>query len=482
MSITETDAFIGKFLRELREDNAAIFVGAGLSRAAGYVDWAGLLGPMANELGLDATKEQDLVGLAQYYLNAEANNRHALNQSLIDNFADVKTPTTNHEILARLPIRTYWTTNYDRLIEKALENAGKKVDAKYTVPQLAHTVRGRDVVLFKMHGDIEHPNAAVLTRDDYEKYHLATERGAFVTALSGDLVEKTFLFVGFSFTDPNLNYILSRIRVSFTSNQRQHYCLMKRRTKNAGEEDADFKQAEIRQKLMIADLMRFNIRTLLIDDHSQVTEILAAVERRFRQRTIMISGSAVEYGVWGRDQTETFLTDLSRELVKRDYRITTGFGLGVGAAVVTGAVQAIYSAPNRTIDEQLVMRPFPLGIEDTAERQIVFKRYREELMGQSGIAVFVLGNKIVAGKTIDADGVREEFQVAVKAGLCPIPVGATGFMAETLWKEVAADLKRFFPREVDRVKPLFDALGQPGAKPAEVLPALLSLIDLIAKD
>jgi hypothetical protein len=103
-------------------------------------------------------------------------------------------------------------------------------------------------------------------------------------------------------------------------------------------------------------------------------------------------------------------------------------------------------------------------------------------MGQSGIAVFVLGNKIVAGKTIDADGVREEFQVAVKAGLCPIPVGATGFMAETLWKEVAADLKRFFPREVDRVKPLFDALGRPGAKPAEVLPALLSLIDLIAKD
>jgi len=42
----------------------------------------------------------------------------------------------------------------------------------------------------------------VLTRDDYEQYHLEQSRGPFVTALSGDLVEKTFLFLGFSFTDP----------------------------------------------------------------------------------------------------------------------------------------------------------------------------------------------------------------------------------------------------------------------------------------
>ena len=50
--------------------------------------------------------------------------------------------------------------------------------------------------LSKMHGDIEHPDKAVLSKDDYERYH--DTHGPFVTALSGDLVEKTFLFLGFS--------------------------------------------------------------------------------------------------------------------------------------------------------------------------------------------------------------------------------------------------------------------------------------------
>lgn len=90
-----------------------------------------------------------------------------------------------------MPIRTYWTTNYGRLIETALEAGGKRVDSKYTNEQLATTRRGRDAVVHKMHDDIEHPDKAVLSKDDYERYHDTHE--PFVTALSGDLVKKTFI-------------------------------------------------------------------------------------------------------------------------------------------------------------------------------------------------------------------------------------------------------------------------------------------------
>src|SRR4051812_41034551 len=122
-----TETFITNYLKELREDNAAVFIGAGLSKAAGFVDWAGLLTPIAAELGLDVQREHDLVGIAQYHLNANMGNRHHLNQLLIDQFSDLPAPSENHRILARLPVRTYWTTNYDRLIEKALEESGKRV-------------------------------------------------------------------------------------------------------------------------------------------------------------------------------------------------------------------------------------------------------------------------------------------------------------------------------------------------------------------
>jgi SIR2-like domain len=192
VGIDDREAFIADYLKELRANNAAVFAGAGLSRGAGYVDWVGLLSPVAAGLGLDASKETDLVGIAQFHVNANANNRHQLNQILVNEFSDLHDPTENHSLLARLPIGIYWTTNYDRLIERALDASGKRADTKYTVKQLATTRRGRDAVIYKMHGDIEHPADAILTKDDYERYHRT--HGPFISALAGDLVEHTFLF------------------------------------------------------------------------------------------------------------------------------------------------------------------------------------------------------------------------------------------------------------------------------------------------
>jgi NAD-dependent SIR2 family protein deacetylase len=120
----DREAFLEKYLAELRNDNAAVFVGAGLSKSAGFVDWIGLLEPVARQLGLDSKKESDLVGVAQFHVNANGSNRSALNQLLIDNFSDLPQPTENHNILARLPIRIFWTTNYDRLVETSLIASG----------------------------------------------------------------------------------------------------------------------------------------------------------------------------------------------------------------------------------------------------------------------------------------------------------------------------------------------------------------------
>ena len=89
-----------------------------------------------------------------------------------------------------------------------------------------------------MHGDISLPHEAVLTKDDYENYN--NKRQLFTTALQGDLVSKTMLFIGFSFDDPNLEYILSRIRILLGQNQRTHYCFMKQVQRDDFKEESDF--------------------------------------------------------------------------------------------------------------------------------------------------------------------------------------------------------------------------------------------------
>lgn len=475
-----TEEFLSRFLTELREDNAAVFVGAGLSKAAGYVDWRGLLGPIASPLGLDVHKEHDLVGVAQFHLNANSGNRGELNQLLVERFADIAEPTENHKILARLPIRSFWTTNYDRLIEEALKLSGKRVDTKYTIEQLAITMRGRDAVVYKMHGDVEHADKAVLTRDDYEKY--SSSHSPFVTALSGDLVERTFLFLGFSFTDPNLDYILSRIRVRFERNQRQHFCIAKRRSRQKDESDEDFLYAKTRQALVIRDLLRFNIKTIEVDEYEHITDLLRLLEGRFRQRTVFVSGSAIEFSPWSQAETDQFLMRLGAVLISRDCRVSSGIGSGIGSSVVTGAVQQIYSMGQRSIEDNLMLRPFPAGINNADERARVYERYRTELMSQAGIAIFVMGNKQGPTGIVKSEGMRLEFDLAKNLGVHRLPVGASGWLSADLWAEVHSNIANEFPSESDDFRVHFKKLGEKVSNPLELIDPIVKLIDLLRRN
>lgn len=445
------EQFVETFVKELEEENAAIFAGAGLSVGAGCVDWKKLLQPIAQDLGLDIDKEQDLISIAQYHLN-EKQNRSGLNRMLIEKLSPGHAPTDNHRILARLPIKTYWTTNYDKLLEESLKATGKIPDVKFTLDHLKLTRPKRDAVVYKMHGDIDHPDEAVLTKDDYERYE--STRGQYVTALSGDLVAKMFLFLGFSFTDPNLDYILSRVRVSLHGKPRDHYCIFKKCARSAYPDDESFKYAVVKQQLAINDLKRFGIQTLLVDEYADITTLLKQIENRYQRKTVLISGSAHEYGTWPLAQAESFVRALSQALIRNDNRIVSGFGLGVGSQVITGALEELYQHQGKRLHDQLILRPFPQGPD--AQKQ--WEYYRHEMIAHAGVAVFVFGNKLEAGKVISANGVRREFEIAKDKGLLLIPIGATGFVARDLWEEVTKNFATYFPAHA-AIKPLFESLG-----------------------
>lgn len=465
----ETEQFIKDFLKEIEENNAAIFAGAGLSVASGYVDWKTLLKDFAEELDLDISKEQDLISLAQYHLNKNANNRHTLNQKIANEFHHGKKPNSNHEILARLPISTYWTTNYDKLIEKSLDNVGKIVDVKYTKQHLAKTIHGRDVILYKMHGDVDHPDEAIISKDQYEKYFKS--HGAFINTLSGDLISKTFLFIGFSFTDPNLEYILSRIRVSFQENQRKHYCFFREVMQESGEAIKDYEYRKTKQALAINDLLRFNIHVLLIKKYSEITEILREIETRFKRKTVYISGSAHEYGEWEVEKAEKFISNLSKELIRNNFNIVSGFGLGVGSHVINGVLEEVYINKNEKLKSQLLLRPFPQGVKG----QETWHAYRNDMISYAGISIFIFGNKILNGNIVLADGVKKEFDISKEQNTILVPIGATGFMAKELWNEVFTNYKKHFGSDV--CLDIFKELGNEKNTPEQLIEQLIKFLN-----
>ena len=437
-------AFITRYVEEIKNNNAVAFIGAGFSKSSGYVDWKNLLNDIAQELGLDVSKEQDLVALAQYYCN-KSGNRSVINDKIFAEFSEERKISENHKILARLPITTYWTTNYDSLIEDALAEIHKIVDVKHNNSQLSVTRPRRDAVVYKMHGDKSSPNDTVIIKDDYEKYY--RDHAPFLTALSGDLISKTFLFLGFSFSDPNIDYILSRIRIDYgQQNQKQHYAIMRKVQRSDFDNDADFEYASRKHELFIADLKRYNINALLIDDFSEITAILREIERRINQKNIFISGSAAEYGDFDRKEASEFIQLLSATLIKKGYNLISGFGLGVGSDVIIGALNEIYVNCNTVNNDRLILRPFPQGIEGDDTRNKLWTQYREDMISRAGISIFVFGNKKdgTTGKIIDAGGVMAEYEIAKRYGNLIVPIGCTGYVAEEIWNNIASNLESFY--------------------------------------
>lgn len=422
-------AFLKRYLAEVEAGNAAIFAGAGLSAPAGYVDWRELLREIADELDLRIDLENDLISIAQFHLNTKKS-RFRLNQAIIDKLSADNDPTVNHRILSRLPINTWWTTNYDQLIERALKAAGKVVDVKSDHHQLANTKARRDTIVYKMHGDVDRPNDAVVTRDDYEAY--AHDRGPFVSALAGDLVSKTFLFLGFSFTDPNLEHVLARVRLSLRNNAREHYAFFRKRVRLEGETDDAYAHGLARQKLVIEDLSRYGVTAILVEEYSDINDILAELERRYRRQTVFVSASADDFEPWGKPAIEAFMRDLGAAFVEKGLRLATGLGLGVGNALFTGAIESVLKSRTNHIEDSLIIRPFPQHIPDAEERQRVWAEYRRRILSEAGVSIFLFGNKVADGKTVPADGMEREWEIARELGLVVLPVGATGSTARSL--------------------------------------------------
>lgn len=347
------ESFIDTYVEALHDQNAAIFAGAGLSIPAGLVDWRELLRGIATDIGLDVDKEDDLIAVAQFHVNERAG-RHRINQALIHEFSKRSKLTANHELLASLPIKTYWTTNYDSLIEESLKANGKIPDVKTTPENLATTLPRRDAVVYKMHGDASQPDKAVVTKDDYESFE--SRRHLFSLALQGDLVSKTFLFLGFSFNDPNLNYILGRIRVLLAENRREHYCLLRRVQRSDFKSNAEYQYARAKQDLQVRDLRRYGIIGLLVDDYAHYTDALRRIAHRYKLARVFISGSAAEYSPWADDKARQLIQIVTRALVQSGFGIVSGFGLGVGPYVLNGILEQLEHEGTKTLDDRVVLR------------------------------------------------------------------------------------------------------------------------------
>nr|WP_276323980.1 SIR2 family protein [Planococcus halocryophilus] len=432
----------------------------------------------AKRLGLDVDRESDLVALAQYIYN-DSDTRTPLTELINDFFSKKGKITRNHHFIVNLPIETVWTTNYDKFIEQAFIESGKTPDVKKRVTDLSSIKSNRDAVVYKMHGDVELAQEAILIKDDYEMYD--TKNQMFSIALKGDLVSKTFLFIGFSFEDPNLEHILSKIRILVDGHTRTHYCFIKRVIESECDSAEEFQYHKIKQELKCADLKRYSIKPLLIDDYDEITEILEMISERYNRRNILISGSAEsfqEFEIKGLT-AQDFIHELSKDLSQCGFKIATGFGLGVGSGVINGVLERMSEENSRNMDNYLIMRPFPQYAKEGEDLQALWYSYRENLLQECGIAIFIFGNKTDPKKgIIHATGVEKEFEIALKNNVKVIPIGVTGYASKLLFKRLMEDYEKFYP-DFPHIKDNFIKLNEEGIEYKELISNIIKIVTSI---
>jgi hypothetical protein len=136
--------------------------------------------------------------------------------------------TPSHSALVRLNLPVLFTTNYDELIEAAHAEAGQQLRVTISEEQFrARRVERPDRHLVKIHGSIDQPDSIVLTRTDYARARV--KRTEMLGFLRSEMAETSFLFVGFSLSDPNFNLLHDDIRLVYGMNVPTSYTVQGRR-------------------------------------------------------------------------------------------------------------------------------------------------------------------------------------------------------------------------------------------------------------
>ena len=213
---------------ELEKGKLVVFVGAGVSKNSGLPEWEELIKDYADYRGIkEFTSKQFLTipeevferyGSLKYYEIAEKR------------FLGKYVPNSIHRILKKMKLTYIITTNYDTLIEDEIKNlqiVSKDEDLPYT---------NSNRMLIKMHGDFENKNI-VLKKSDYDNYEKNFQ--LISTLVKGLVTTNTVLFIGYSYSDTNVQQIMNWIKEILKEKTRKAFLVEFTNEDNKEEENGE---------------------------------------------------------------------------------------------------------------------------------------------------------------------------------------------------------------------------------------------------
>jgi hypothetical protein len=195
---------------EARSGNLVVFLGAGVSVAAGVPAWRQLLAQIGTDLGIEASQMTAIRDLDPRDQATVMQQLHPEGfSSAVQRSLAADRPSLLHGLVSSLPVKEFVTTNFDTLFERSAETAGRRLAV---IP--GGSVTAADRWLLKLHGTLG--SDLVLTRGDYlgATLHHVALRG-LVQAM---VMTRHMLFIGYSLSDEDFHLLVHEVRSSGTAN------------------------------------------------------------------------------------------------------------------------------------------------------------------------------------------------------------------------------------------------------------------------
>lgn len=230
--------FNADLVDDLARRKGVLFLGAGVSASSStrggttIPTWSAFLTSAINRIKkVQLRKAVAQIIRANDLLLAAEILKHELGNdwnSLLDNeFARAGEPSPLHNALLDLDQRIIITTNFDKILEAALMNRATVVHYPTVLTKIDASVfrilRDDKNYIIKVHGTIDDRSSLVFTKSEY--LERAYDNWAYERLLTILLLTHTFLFVGFSMTDPAVSLAVELYAHRY-QDSRPHYIIL----------------------------------------------------------------------------------------------------------------------------------------------------------------------------------------------------------------------------------------------------------------
>ncbi|MFE4123982.1 SIR2 family protein [Priestia sp. YIM B13486] len=207
-----------RLINRIKNNEVILWAGSGFSSYAGMPSVKEIKEEILN-LCNEEEKEylqgiSDLSDISGNFVEMRNNSRNDLNR-ILTKLIDIDPNSIKiHKLLTEIPqIDTIVTTNYDTLFEEAYGRDLSPIIQNSNIPYTGD----KKIKLYKIHGDIKQLDTIVITKDDYTNFFRKSDEPIW-NKIKSLLSEKTILFVGYSLSDQNIDYLLDNVVANLGNN------------------------------------------------------------------------------------------------------------------------------------------------------------------------------------------------------------------------------------------------------------------------